>query len=211
MPLLYGEGKQAFIRIQEEIVRKYTDDSILAWDWRPDIKFLDDDDDEIFAAKPSMFLLGADRQDFAGTQHWKTETDTDFELTNNGLRLTARIVSNFHGCDWAILNYSLQHDLTGPLALPLDSVDSAGFKYTIAGSQGERCVTIPLELVSNAVTRTITLMSWTKGSIDMGDRSLLQNINFRINVFNGRREVVLLESKPVEHCERNFVPMIRME
>ena len=31
MPLLYGEGKQAFIRLQEEIIRNTADDSILAW------------------------------------------------------------------------------------------------------------------------------------------------------------------------------------
>jgi hypothetical protein len=31
MPLLYGEGDRAFIRLQEEIIKSYDDDSILAW------------------------------------------------------------------------------------------------------------------------------------------------------------------------------------
>ena len=31
MPLIYGEGRNAFQRLQEEIVRKTTDDSIFAW------------------------------------------------------------------------------------------------------------------------------------------------------------------------------------
>ena len=31
MPLLYGEGKQAFIRLQEEIIRRSDDTSIFAW------------------------------------------------------------------------------------------------------------------------------------------------------------------------------------
>ncbi|KAF1849254.1 HET-domain-containing protein [Cucurbitaria berberidis CBS 394.84] len=31
MPLLYGEGSRAFIRLQEEITKKLDDDSILAW------------------------------------------------------------------------------------------------------------------------------------------------------------------------------------
>jgi hypothetical protein len=31
MPLLYGEGERAFIRLQEEIIRNNDDDSILAW------------------------------------------------------------------------------------------------------------------------------------------------------------------------------------
>ncbi|KAE9376395.1 HET-domain-containing protein [Stipitochalara longipes BDJ] len=31
MPLLYGEGKQAFIRLQEEILKDSTDQSLIAW------------------------------------------------------------------------------------------------------------------------------------------------------------------------------------
>lgn len=32
MPLLYGERERAFIRLQEELIKNYDDDSILAWD-----------------------------------------------------------------------------------------------------------------------------------------------------------------------------------
>jgi len=32
MPLLYGEGKRAFIRLQEEIIKSSDDETILAWD-----------------------------------------------------------------------------------------------------------------------------------------------------------------------------------
>ncbi|KAH8588944.1 heterokaryon incompatibility protein-domain-containing protein, partial [Bisporella sp. PMI_857] len=31
MPLLYGEGKQAFYRLQEEIIRRYNDHSLFCW------------------------------------------------------------------------------------------------------------------------------------------------------------------------------------
>ncbi|KAF1997072.1 hypothetical protein P154DRAFT_382567, partial [Amniculicola lignicola CBS 123094] len=31
MPMLYGEGKQAFIRLQEEIIKSIPDNSIIAW------------------------------------------------------------------------------------------------------------------------------------------------------------------------------------
>jgi hypothetical protein len=37
MPLLYGEGDQAFLRLQEEIIRKVNDDSILAWGLEPEM------------------------------------------------------------------------------------------------------------------------------------------------------------------------------
>ncbi|KAF4917632.1 Vegetative incompatibility protein HET-E-1 [Colletotrichum viniferum] len=33
MPLLYGEGSEAFRRLQEEIIRVSTDQSLFAWDW----------------------------------------------------------------------------------------------------------------------------------------------------------------------------------
>ncbi|KAI1505822.1 heterokaryon incompatibility protein-domain-containing protein [Biscogniauxia marginata] len=33
MPLLYGEGPKAFIRLQQEIIKISDDQSILAWDW----------------------------------------------------------------------------------------------------------------------------------------------------------------------------------
>lgn len=31
MPMLYGEGNKAFIRLQEEIVKQYDDESLFAW------------------------------------------------------------------------------------------------------------------------------------------------------------------------------------
>ncbi|OBS24588.1 hypothetical protein FPOA_05130 [Fusarium poae] len=36
MPLLYGEGNKAFIRLQEEIIRVSNDQSIFCWDWNRD-------------------------------------------------------------------------------------------------------------------------------------------------------------------------------
>ena len=33
IPVLYGEGRQAFQRLQEEIVKKDIDTSLFAWDW----------------------------------------------------------------------------------------------------------------------------------------------------------------------------------
>jgi len=33
MPLLYGEGSRAFIRLQEEIVSRTNDHTIFCWSW----------------------------------------------------------------------------------------------------------------------------------------------------------------------------------
>lgn len=32
MPLIYGEGENAFVRLQHELIRKYNDESIFVWD-----------------------------------------------------------------------------------------------------------------------------------------------------------------------------------
>jgi hypothetical protein len=34
MPLIYGEGKRSFIRLQQELIRNYSDETILAWGYR---------------------------------------------------------------------------------------------------------------------------------------------------------------------------------
>ncbi|KAK0721384.1 hypothetical protein B0T21DRAFT_51209 [Apiosordaria backusii] len=54
MPLIYGEGRLAFIRLQQEIIRQSNDDSIFAWD---DSKFRNPGSpyDGLLAPRPSAF------------------------------------------------------------------------------------------------------------------------------------------------------------
>jgi hypothetical protein len=54
MPLLYGEGPKAFIRLQEEILRESPDLSIFAWESREDIGHLDFRG--LFAESPAAFF-----------------------------------------------------------------------------------------------------------------------------------------------------------
>lgn len=82
MPLLYGEGDKAFIRLQEEIIKKSTDDSIFAWrdEDRPD-------------RKPFSGLLAPSPQGFnwiltEGAQMYRVGSDPQtYNMTNNGLRI----------------------------------------------------------------------------------------------------------------------------
>ncbi|CAI0651463.1 unnamed protein product [Colletotrichum noveboracense] len=52
MPMIYGEGEHAFIRLQEEIIKKTVDDSILAWAMSPDL------DDGIETQNTDINLFG---------------------------------------------------------------------------------------------------------------------------------------------------------
>ena len=67
MPPLYGEGRNAFLRLQEEIMRQVDDPSIFAWGrtraGNPTLKWifsadLEQWDDPLFASAPSDFLEG---------------------------------------------------------------------------------------------------------------------------------------------------------
>ncbi|WQF85617.1 hypothetical protein CDEST_10631 [Colletotrichum destructivum] len=36
MPLIYGEGPKAFLRLQEEIFRLFDNQTVFCWAWDPD-------------------------------------------------------------------------------------------------------------------------------------------------------------------------------
>ncbi|KAF2167935.1 hypothetical protein M409DRAFT_36518 [Zasmidium cellare ATCC 36951] len=55
MPLLYGEGERAFIRLQEEIIKTSTDHSIFAWSSLNPRPHDDDELDLLFAKSPRDF------------------------------------------------------------------------------------------------------------------------------------------------------------
>lgn len=83
MPLLYGEGPKAFLRLQEEIIRSTCDLSIFAWQ----AKHSDDTQgvfqySGVFAESPALFecsgsIVKAKRPTF----------HSDFSVTNRGIRM----------------------------------------------------------------------------------------------------------------------------
>ncbi|KAH8784158.1 heterokaryon incompatibility protein-domain-containing protein [Hyaloscypha sp. PMI_1271] len=75
MPMLYGEGDRAFIRLQEEIIRSSPDQSIFAWEsgsW-------EDQRGGLLASSPAAFSKSGDiiRSDI--------QSDIGFSLTSHGL------------------------------------------------------------------------------------------------------------------------------
>ncbi|GMF73816.1 unnamed protein product [Aspergillus oryzae] len=49
MPLIYGEGERAFVRLQEEIIKSSNDQSILAWGYLEPWKSREDNQSELYA------------------------------------------------------------------------------------------------------------------------------------------------------------------
>jgi hypothetical protein len=82
MPLLYGEGKKAFIRLQEEIMKDSADHSLFAW--TADGKWLN----SVFASHPSQFSgsSGICSRRFDD----KYRLEESHALTNRGVRIKLR-------------------------------------------------------------------------------------------------------------------------
>ncbi|KAK5661794.1 hypothetical protein OQA88_9896 [Cercophora sp. LCS_1] len=81
MPLIYGEGRGAFRRLQEEIVKRYNDLSLFAWEQpseaeREGPQFLD-----LFAASPAAFPRAPDIRTI-------TNSFPEFSVTNKGLHVS---------------------------------------------------------------------------------------------------------------------------
>ncbi|KAI1413565.1 heterokaryon incompatibility protein-domain-containing protein [Hypoxylon sp. FL1857] len=83
MPMIYGEGPKAFIRLQEEIMKHSSDESLFAW--------RDDNADPhtsagLLANSPGMFR---DSGEFFDYNEW--EPRTPFFSTNRGVQITLHL------------------------------------------------------------------------------------------------------------------------
>ena len=78
MPLLYGEGDRAFIRLQEEIIRQSDDQSIFAWIDKS-LEF-----SGMLARHPSAFAKSGD---IVQTQKFFHEPRSPYRMTNRGLEI----------------------------------------------------------------------------------------------------------------------------
>lgn len=85
MPLLYGEGDRAFIRLQEEILRSSDDHSLFAWRASVDSRFAYRG---LLARSPEEFR--AYNSDFASPS--QIYDDHPFSVTNKGIQMTVPLV-----------------------------------------------------------------------------------------------------------------------
>jgi hypothetical protein len=101
MPLLYGEGRKAFIRLQEEIIKHSNDHTIFCWSWPPSMSDATPDWQGCLAPSPITFR---DSGEFTPTSI-VNDIPTDFQLTNSGLRITLPLFDGLlEGFKLAMLN-----------------------------------------------------------------------------------------------------------
>lgn len=83
MPMLYGEGDKAFIRLQEEIIKKTDDMSIFAW---VDESANHSKYSGLLARSPALFSKG-------NAVEWnRISTSMGHEITNRGIKLSLQLV-----------------------------------------------------------------------------------------------------------------------
>jgi hypothetical protein len=120
MPILYGEGKRAFMRLQEEILRTSQDESIFAWDT------------EGFQTRVLVGLLATSPYHFANCGNVKrkslpgqfsgfSKSREPYALTNRGLRMDHLILRDLYDT-----NKSRKEPFRAILACAKDEWASAG-------------------------------------------------------------------------------------
>ncbi|KAJ8133551.1 hypothetical protein O1611_g78 [Lasiodiplodia mahajangana] len=89
MPLIYGEGVKAFIRLQEEIVKDHNDPTLFSWVSKSERENKSQSFRGILANSPSEF---ADCGEIKG--FFELGLNPEFSLTNNRLRMEAKLALN---------------------------------------------------------------------------------------------------------------------
>jgi hypothetical protein len=147
MPLLYGEGDRAYIRLQEEIIRISDDHSIFAWDRDPG----ETSTVSCLASSPSWFRRGAYVVPFGRKQ---TESNP-YTITNQGLQIQLPLLQKLESkVIFGLINCHWENNLFGCIGIPLQGTfDSQFFER----SSHHRPETITLSEMSLATKRTIFL------------------------------------------------------
>ncbi|KAF2168773.1 hypothetical protein M409DRAFT_20790 [Zasmidium cellare ATCC 36951] len=129
LPLLYGEGTYAFIRLQEEIIRRFDDESILAWKSTPYVSYATG----FLASSPARFELcgGIDQA------HPDRKRQT-FRVTNRGVEMSASLLQLRHS-GIAISGGEPSDDDGEPLTLGLFLEINCVDTVRRGGPQGLRC------------------------------------------------------------------------
>lgn len=144
MPLLYGEGgAKAFKRLQEEIIKKSTDQSIFAWCLEGEFGPLDATEGSILAESPKAFAWAG--KVYRSTTHEHEmmnrshNRELDYAITNHGLHIqlplytcpictTGQTQDRNISCYLAVINCSIDVNKVDPYAktsglAPLPPID----------------------------------------------------------------------------------------
>jgi hypothetical protein len=161
MPLLYGEGDRAFLRLQEEILRTTVDHSIFAWGFSGVLPR--DQLYEPVSTAREFPLLAKTPRDFINSSEivpFDTGLIDPYVMTNKGLQITLPIVSSsnhFIG----LLNCRMSSNQDFCVGIRLQTYQAGGDAYSRTGQNTGSSSThgnthmVPLELAAHATMKKI--------------------------------------------------------
>jgi hypothetical protein len=186
MPLLYGEGKKAFLRLQQEIIKIVDDDSILAWGRQTsalDFDILADNDD----SSTTNWLFASSPEDFGGCHNitYSVNSISPFTLTNQGLNIELpliKIVPSTEDGEHHVQKYSVgllsckSSDKPALLGILLaNSVGSNIIKHRVALHADHLRTGVPAmtllvgpRLVAHAIASKVIVANLAEGSVARG-------------------------------------------
>jgi hypothetical protein len=108
MPLLYGEGAKAFIRLQEEILKNSADHSLFAWNPLSGLCGVLADSPDLFRHCGNIIPLIS-----------KAEAPRPYSMTNLGLNIELRLLPTVDNDSIALLDCQYEDDFSGCLGIKL--------------------------------------------------------------------------------------------
>jgi hypothetical protein len=165
MPLLYGEGDNAFNRLQKEIITNTTDQSIFAWGL-----------EGLYHARS---FLARSPHYFADTgqviPHSSNNTSDSF-MTNEGLRLTLPLIKESNGGGiTAILACHVKDDEVPLIIMLYQKKDEPMRRWVY------KPTTIPLYHVCRAIPETICILADEK--IKYPPRLAIRKVGYAISTY----------------------------
>lgn len=119
MPLLYGEGSRAFVRLQEELIKISNDQTIFCWTWFEDFDVLPDEWGSLLAPYPKAFM---DCDQFKTIE--STHRVATYAMTNAGLSIQMPYVrASRH---YYMVLHVTKKGQTSPFMIPLLNTHKSG-------------------------------------------------------------------------------------
>ena len=151
MPLLYGEGKRAFIRLQEEIIKSSDDETILVWDG------------DFLRGEERLTMLAPDPASFFNSANVEQlpvrGSSSQYTVTNKGLQMHVPLLKYHRKGEpeefYGILNCHYRNDFTRYIAISLSSLDveTNGIRHFLKSN----ITTVLDDMTKHAVPTTIII------------------------------------------------------
>ncbi|KAH7087186.1 heterokaryon incompatibility protein-domain-containing protein [Paraphoma chrysanthemicola] len=202
MPLLYGEGKKAFLRLQEEIMKQSDDQTLFAWQHGSH-----------YAGGQSLGPLASEASQFRGLGHLlpirSTDLQSTYRMTHKGLEIDLPLIMDKGSRRaTAILHCSSAAFFPDRIALPLVRVgDDDSNQFAREATHG------PLSSINSkpaaaAVTKTIFINQESQQDVEWQTRTLVRFSNCKQHHYSLEHWSSGTEKFPTDDLEREcfYVP-----